>query len=223
MKKIIIGIVLVLAVILIVRYAKKDEVVVPTTEEQVSESSPTIGVSSPSKSSTKPTSKPSTLDGSYDGSKFTFVPAAGYSVDTSADSAWRGNTEIPGTRLVQVIIPQTAQPQTNFGDARFTIGMSSNAQAIKSCSGESNGERADGTVVINGVPFMKFKMTDAGAGNYYDTTSYRIVRNGACYSLEYTIHWTNLDNYGSTTGVKAFDTKKITGILETMAQSFKFK
>lgn len=59
-----------------------------------------------------------------------------------------------------------------------------------------------------------------GAGNYYETTSYRTVYNDECYAIEYTIHSTNIDNYSPDQGITKFDKEKITSILDAMVQSF---
>ena len=203
---------------MIVRYTKKSAVVAPET------TTPSTQTSDSTNSNNTSATKPLTTGNVYSSAGFSFVPVADYKVETSSSAAtWRSNTQVPGTLLALVTIPQSFQPQTNFGDARFTIGMSSNAQAIQECDTESNGERAKGTVIINGVTFTRFTLTEAAAGNYYDTTGYRTLRNNTCYAVEYTIHSTNLRNYDPKMGIKEFNTQMVTAALENMAQSFKFK
>jgi hypothetical protein len=143
--------------------------------------------------------------------------------DYNETSSWRGNTQTEGEFHVGILIPSSVQPNTNFREAKFTVGLSSDSVALTECLIPTNGERAKGEVTINGVVFKKITLTDAGAGNYYDTTSYRAVHNEECYAVEYTIHSTNLRNYSPDQNIQEFDTPFIVQTLESMAQSFKFK
>jgi hypothetical protein len=76
-------------------------------------------------------------------------------------------------------------------------------------------------VNIGGLPFTKVSFQGAGAGNRYDTTSYRVVRDNQCYAVEYTIHYGVLENYPKGS-VKAFDEAKVQSALDEVAQSFQF-
>lgn len=135
---------------------------------------------------------------------------------------WRKNTQTLGLLLAKMVIPKSVQPQTNFGEATFSIGTSSDVTSVKNCLVPTNGERAKGTATINGTLFNKITLTEAGAGNYYDTTSYRAVLNKQCYVIDYTIHSTNFASYPAELGIKEFDTQKVVTTLEGMVQSFKF-
>ncbi len=77
-------------------------------------------------------------------------------------------------------------------------------------------------VIIHGITYTKVTYSDAGAGNFYDTTSYRVVRHSQCYAIEYTIHSSNIGNYSPNQGISAFDEWKVQSILEGMVQSFIF-
>ena len=77
-------------------------------------------------------------------------------------------------------------------------------------------------VKIHGIPFTKFTFSDAGAGNLYETVSYRTKRGGECYVVEYTIHSTNIGMYSPDQGIKEFDRAKVVNMLEKMAKSFRF-
>ncbi len=136
-------------------------------------------------------------------------------------SAWRNNA-LGGDLLARMSIPRLYQPSTNFSEAIFTVGRSDESSDIENCLIATNGEVATGAVTINGVQFQKFNLGDAGAGNRYDTTSYRVVRNGHCVAVEYMVHTTNIANYTPDSGVKEYDSKKISTILEAIAQSFHF-
>jgi len=66
------------------------------------------------------------------------------------------------------------------------------------------------------------KSSDPGAGNIYDTTSYKTIKNNMCYAVEYTVHSTNINNYSPDQNIKEFDKVKIENILNEMVKSFRF-
>ncbi len=146
--------------------------------------------------------------------------------DGDAKKPWRSNSQVSGKQLASVIIPGTTQPLTNLSEATFTVGMSTDAKAIQTCSTPVNGEVARGQMTIGGVLYKKFNITSGAAGNLYDTTSYRTLKttgnNKQCYAIEYTIHSTNIGNYTPDQGIKGFNIEVITKTLEDMAQSFSF-
>ena len=140
-----------------------------------------------------------------------------------SDYSWRLNAPMnEGVALAMVTIPKSIQPNTNLSDSRFTVGASTDAQAIKNCLIATNGEAALGESTIDGLSYKKFELADAAAGNRYDTISYRIIHDNACYAIEYTIHSTAIDNYPPELGIKEFDRTLITSELERMVQSFGF-
>jgi hypothetical protein len=135
---------------------------------------------------------------------------------------WRQNTTDKGALLARVSVPKSYMAGTNFSDARFTVGKSSNATAIKNCLTVTNGEVSGTPTTISSHPFDKTTLNDAGAGNFYETTSYRGIVGGSCYAIEYTIHSTNIANYLPDLGIKEFDKSKIQSELEKIVTSFKF-
>lgn len=143
--------------------------------------------------------------------------------DAGYTTGWSEGSAQLGLVLAQVTIPQSFEPKTNFADAKFTVGTSADPAAVKGCLTQANGSMTTTpvNVTLNGVPFTKLTFGDAGAGNLYDTTSYRTVRNNQCYAIEYTIHSTQLANYPAGT-VSAFDRAKVQGVLEDIVQSFRF-
>ena len=144
--------------------------------------------------------------------------------DTSAPTInWRQGAKNLGVMISSITIPKSYMPGTNFSDAHLTIGRSSNANEIKSCMTlAGNGETKDSSTTIDGNAFTKFSLEDAGAGNFYETTSYRGIVDGDCYAIEYTIHSTNIDNYPPEQGIVEFDKAKIQSELEKMVSSVKF-
>ena len=138
------------------------------------------------------------------------------------DTNWRNNTTTFGQRFIVGTVEQDAQPKTNFSRAIFTIGTSSDPQAMHDCIIATNGEQPKGEIVINSIIYNKFTLIDAGAGNYYNTTSYRALRDGQCYAIEYTIHSTNIANYDPAQGIEEFNMQAIGSILELAARSVTF-
>ncbi len=144
--------------------------------------------------------------------------------DIGYSQNWREQNTSSGILFVIVNIPRTFfAEKTNFGEAKFTVGTSADPDAIKKCliSEYGNMEKVS-TTTINGVQFIKMNFSDAGAGNFYETTSYRAIHDDECYAIEYTIHSSNIYNYSPDQGVKEFDKSKIDSVLEKIAQSFKF-
>lgn len=138
---------------------------------------------------------------------------------------WRvgADNTILGLLKAVVTIPKIYEPNTNFSDAKFTVGVSTNQKAIANCfvaQGGNGVKKSEAT--INGVKFTKIEFTGAGAGNLYKTTSYRTVRDGQCIAVEYTVHSTNLGNYSPDQGITAYDEAKINKVLEGITESFKF-
>lgn len=134
---------------------------------------------------------------------------------------WRAGTATNGVLLARVVIPREAQPNTNFVDAKFTVGKSADPAAVRECTREAPGEQVSTTALsMHGRTFTQLAFKDAGAGNLYETTSYRIVDKGECVAVEYTIHSSNLANYAPDQHIAAFDRAKIGAELEAMARSF---
>jgi hypothetical protein len=139
---------------------------------------------------------------------------------------WRqGTPGGPGLQPFTLTIPRMFEPQTNFSDAKLTVGMSSNSNAIAQClvPEMSVGQNATSTIMIGGTVFTIFHFADAGAGNYYETTSYRTVHDGQCYAVEYTIHSNQIANYPPEYGLKPFDEIKLHDVLDRIVGTFQFK
>lgn len=137
---------------------------------------------------------------------------------------WMVNATTSGMILAQVKVPQSYEAGTNFGDATFTVGTSADPSALATClTYNPTGAKAKtaATVAINGTTFTVFHSSDAGAGNRYDTTSYRASRNSQCYAIEYTVHYMVFENYPKGT-VKQFDETSLAPTLDSIAQSFAF-
>jgi hypothetical protein len=141
-------------------------------------------------------------------------------------SEWRVDANgTPGTKLFNLTIQRLFKPHTNFADAQLGVGESENAAAVKDClaPGQTGGAAVPtSTAMISGVPFTVFYSSGAGAGNYYETTSYRTIHAGQCWAVEYTIHSTQIMNYPAEYNLHEFDKAKLTDVLDRIAHTFKF-
>ncbi|HVM58994.1 MAG TPA: MliC family protein [Candidatus Paceibacterota bacterium] len=158
------------------------------------------------------------------GDTFTFAFPSDFSVtgtEPGYTPGWSAPATTSGQILAKIYVPQSFEPGTNFGDAWFTVGVSSDPSAVATCLQTLSGAQATTTSSIGGVTFTKILFGGAGAGNRYDTTSYRTVRDNMCYAVEYTVHYGVLENYPKGT-VQAFDEPKVAGALDQIAQSFRF-
>jgi hypothetical protein len=150
-----------------------------------------------------------------------------YAITPSTD--WRiGSNGEPGQKMLTITIPRIFEPQTNFADATLTVGKSSAQPAVANCltpdqsDGPSGANLNGATTTINGIAFTIFKSASAGAGSYFETTSYRTMHTGACYAVEYTIHSSQIANYPSSYNLQPFDENEVTGVLDRMVGTFKF-
>lgn len=143
--------------------------------------------------------------------------AVGYSQDWSVDATTTGMV------LAHIEVPKSYEPGTNFGDARFTVGTSADPATVAAClmTPFLHIDAEPTPVTIGTTPFTKMVFSGAGAGNLYETTSYRTVQGGQCYVVEYTIHSMNIYNYPSG-AVRAYSKAKVQAALEGLVQSFRF-
>ena len=155
--------------------------------------------------------------------KFSFEYSANFiklSDDDNARLPWSFDSTRPGARLVSVQLPKEFAAQTNFSEATVSVGVTNDTTEVAACIiGDS--EPAE-KKVINGATFIKTTSSDAGAGNLYETISYRILRDGVCMALEQTIHSTNIENYSTEQGIKEFDKVKVQAALDEVINSFTF-
>ena len=131
-----------------------------------------------------------------------------------------------GIEIVSIQIPRSTQILTNFLGASLRIGLSTDVIAVKECLNPPASFGYSDTYtqrLIGGVVFRKFTRSDTGAGNFYEYTSYRAVRNGGCEVFEYSLHKTNIQNYPVEAGRKEFDKTAIINSLESMLDTVQFK
>jgi hypothetical protein len=147
-----------------------------------------------------------------------------YSAMPSTD--WRlGANGAPGIKYFTLTVPRAFEPQTNFIDTTLTVGASGNNAAVAQClAPDQSGEptTTTSTATINGINFTVFKSADAGAGNYYETTSYRTLHAGKCYAVEYTVHSGQILNYPSSYNLQPFNEQQIDSLMQNIVGTFKF-
>jgi hypothetical protein len=147
-----------------------------------------------------------------------------YSATPSTD--WRINANnISGIKYFTLTVPRAFEPQTNFADATLTVGGSKSSAAIAQClTPDQSGGPATATssATINGIDFTVFKSSDVGAGNYYETTSYRTLHAGECYAVEYTVHSGQIANYPSSYDLQPFNEQTIGSLMQNIVGTFKF-
>lgn len=137
--------------------------------------------------------------------------------------SWLQNATTSGMLLAKISVPASLQPNTNFASSRLTIGANSDPSAVATCLTQINPTNASSSEVsINGVPFTKISYGDAGAGNFYEYTSYRTVHQSQCYAVEYVIHSLNIGNFPPERNIRSFDKAAVQRIFESIVQSFVF-
>ena len=136
---------------------------------------------------------------------------------------FEGYLPVTQTGAVGMYLPQSLFDKTNLAEAGVFVGISPRPDAVRDCQivGQGEANKDLGMTMINGAPFHGFQGVGAGAGNYYDLTIYRTVKNGSCYEIVELLHSGNINNYPPGT-VAEFDKAKFSGILETMARTFTF-
>ncbi len=129
------------------------------------------------------------------GADFTAQPT------TEGTSFYWNSTAVPAQNLFRISLPKSFQPNTNFSEASLSLSTTDHSLSAKNCLIAQNGEVASGMKNSWAV----FKLGDAGAGNYYETTSYRMLKNGACVALDAVVHSVAVGNYPPEFGIKEFD------------------
>ena len=134
-------------------------------------------------------------------------------------AAWSFNSNTPGTLLLDIVMPRTFEPKTNFVDGTVRIGVSRDPQALAGCLQAPNDGGATTTQSIHAAQFILFHTSDAGAGNRYDSTGYRTMRDGTCYGIDLVSHWSELLNYPPELGLHEFDHARVERALNDVLQT----
>jgi hypothetical protein len=137
------------------------------------------------------------------------------------DTQENGQLDMIPTAAVVVSIDPNEFKGTNLGATSVSVGVSNDPTIVAACNAgqAAQGEKPDGTAMLNGVKFTRFTFEDAGAGNRYTSTIYRATSGGNCYELVEFLHWAAIENF-SPGAIKEFDRAKIEAELRAITGSF---
>ncbi len=139
---------------------------------------------------------------------------------------WRLNANsISGIKYFTLTVPRAFEPQTNFDGTTLTVGASGNNSAVTQClapDASGGSTTATSSAMINGINFTVFTSTGVGAGNYYETTSYRTLHAEKCYAVEYTVHSGQILNYPQSYNLQPFNDQQINSVMQNIVGTFKF-
>ncbi len=158
----------------------------------------------------------------YESKDFGFSLAYPESADIQSQN-FEGYLPVTQSGVVAIFLPKTLFEKINLGEAGVFVGVSPKPEAVRDCEivGRGEANKDLGIVMINGAAFHGFQGVGVGAGNYYDMTIYRTVKNGSCYEIVELLHSGNIYNYLSGAVVE-FDRVKFSGILEKIVRTFSF-
>jgi hypothetical protein len=126
-------------------------------------------------------------------------------------------------KIVQVELPATAFPNTNFSDAGFAVSAAT-ADSLEKCLSMDPPEGSKGfkdTKTINNIKFYKAEGQGVGAGNIYTTRSYRTLHGPWCFEINEVVHTRNIANFEPGT-VTALPENLAWERLEWILSNFKF-
>ncbi len=141
---------------------------------------------------------------------------------TASPVEYAGYLPLTQTPLVSFAFPRSMFAGTNLGEAGVYVGASSSPAAITGCTSSAplSGEIPQGTATINGADFYVYSVSDAGAGNFYESKIYRRLENGWCVEVVELLHSNNIDNYPPGV-VTAFDRAHYQNILEAIVHTYR--
>ncbi len=105
-------------------------------------------------------------------------------------NTWRSGAVGDSTGKPIVTIPVYRITNENsyprYFDAELRIGASADPKDVKNCfvNDQDYADRVTSSVMLNGTELTKFTMANAGMMQYIEGTSYRTIRNGACFVIE---------------------------------------
>ena len=126
--------------------------------------------------------------------------------------------------LTRVSLATTSFFGTNLHEAYVEIGIDANpldSNQVNKCLQPKDWEKSQGVITIGQKEFSSFVGNDAGAGNLYESQTYRRVQDGHCYEIAEVLHSSNIGNYEPGT-IKEFDKKYFSAVLDKIATSFEF-
>lgn len=101
--------------------------------------------------------------------------------------------------LSLALLDHSFYQKTNLSEVYLVVGLLTDAT---NCLQARPGEQELGNQTINGLTYQVGKLGDAAAGNLYEQTSYRTVKNNTCYEIFFLVHSGNIGNYPEGTVVE---------------------
>jgi hypothetical protein len=131
----------------------------------------------------------------------------------------------PNTKIFSVNIPRSFQSRTNFDGASLVAETNSDKNVVDQClnpPADQGFTDAFDQRMIGGTVFHTFTHQEGAAGNFYELTSYRAVRNGSCFVFTSLIHYDDIGNYPPESGIKEYNKASVTNLLETILDTVHF-
>jgi murein DD-endopeptidase MepM/ murein hydrolase activator NlpD len=98
-------------------------------------------------------------------------------------------------------------PGTNLREKYLEVIVAENVNPCRSPLATSSMLETSGTVIINGITFLKETGQDAGAGNLHQWIAYSTARDNVCVSLDFVLHSLNPGNFPTPPPVFDFGTE----------------
>lgn len=153
---------------------------------------------------------------------FSYPNTMSVASEESIKSFGWNSQESAGSRIVAVVLPRSYASSTNFSDATVAVGINPALKSKLQCEKYTEGSSSRSVVTMGGATWHKESMSDAGAGNYYDSVIYKTLRPEGCIALETIVHSTNIDNYSPDQGITQFNRHDIDNVINSVVSSFRF-
>jgi hypothetical protein len=141
---------------------------------------------------------------------------------TLATQGFEGYLPLTQTPVVAIALPKDLFEGTNLFEAGVYIGANSSPSMASTWDLPSAdfGEVAAGAKEVNGISFAVFTSTDAAAGNIYEETVCRTLRDGVCFEIVELLHSGNIGNFNPD--IVEFDRARFQGYLDAILGTFTF-
>ena len=119
-------------------------------------------------------------------------------------------------------IEKTAFEATNLRSADLSVHVGESPAALDGCLEVAPYEEGLAERTLDGVPFAGSWFGDAGAGNFYETRTYRAIHMDTCFKIVLILHSSNIAMFGSDTNIVEFDRAGVLEKLEEVLATFTF-
>lgn len=157
----------------------------------------------------------------YNNTDFTLSYPSNFSIQTDTNAAGGNFLDTP---ILKVRFPENAFSNTNFSEAYFVVSRSNEKITSLDCTGfigtPDPASTANQQQTINNILFTDKDLTDASAGNIYESKVYRTFHNDTCYEVALTLHTGNIHNYDPS--VQEFKKSTAFDVLHQILATFHF-